>query len=372
MRGERKRADRGVQITSTYTLKGSREFLEICQQKSGEGTLSWILQAWDSGAASIHLSVSETDFLSPGAIDDQVEQGYAHLQNVRGPDSLQMLVLLFFFQPQAVSVTGLGTFYIKKCHFFEDGKMVMFQKPVFSLSRTVAQISELQHASVPVPGEIKKVSVSYKKTHLEVPYSEKVAQHCVQETLDFLYFILKKKEDTDFVLKDVGTLAIRGTEVTMAFCEDLLLSLNESRDTVEKLLTNKDSSIECKEKCPMPSSGDRPVDEHCLPSTIEADFGELVDRYRSRTVAVYMQSSKLCKEREVCITKPTLQKGLLHPGDKIIKEGGDIRKIRQPGGYYSTGRADAPSPGSTYRSGSQAVDAEKSPHSLRGRTKVLE
>ncbi|NXK28560.1 CCD81 protein, partial [Arenaria interpres] len=142
-------------------------------------------------------------------------------------------------EPRAVSITGLGTFYIKKCHFFENGKMIIFQKPVFSLSRTVAQISELQHASVPVPGEIKKVSVSCKKTHLEVPYSEKVAQHCVQETLDFLYFILKKKEDTDFVLKDVGTLAIRGTEVTMAFCEDLLLSLNKCRDTVEKLLTKK-------------------------------------------------------------------------------------------------------------------------------------
>ncbi|XP_074020516.1 uncharacterized protein [Numenius arquata] len=488
-------------------------------------------------------------------------------------------------EPRAVSITGLGTFFIKKCYFFENGKMITFQKPVFSLSRTVAQISELQHASVPVPGEIKKVLVSYKKTHLEVPYSEKVAQHCVQETLDFLYFILKKKEDTDFVLKDVGTLAIRGTEMTMAFCEDLLLSLNKSRDMVEKLLTkklvisdkevtlfpsrfgrvrqlpqfemrvvprrvsltdeetssdvknglsstgkrgtegrqhketpfkspelplltseergqtgqkgqavfginsrrklqvsmakrkekeenreagsvsfpelpqqqagressrtrraqlpqeeedslrspettsntengqqtaeawtqlrrhfrteleslgdmerwltqkpalsqqekkylhrikalraarrggvksaetnsldNKDSPIECKEKCPMPRSGDRPVDEHCLPSTIEADFGELVDQYRSKTAAVYMQSSKLCEERNVCITKPTLQKGLLHPGDRIIKEGGDIRKIRQPGGYYSTGRADAPSSGSTYRSGSQAMDTEK-------------
>ncbi|XP_014816703.1 PREDICTED: EF-hand calcium-binding domain-containing protein 12 [Calidris pugnax] len=434
-------------------------------------------------------------------------------------------------EPQAVSVTGLGTFYIKKCHFFENGKMITFQKPVFSLSRTVAQISELQHASIPVPGEMKKVSVSYKKTHLEVPYSEKVAQHCVQETLDFLYFILKKKEDMDFVLKDVGTLAIRGTEVTMTFCEDLLLSLNNSRDTVEKLLTkklvisdkevtlfpsrfgrvhqlpqfemrvvprrvsltdeetssdvkkglssmgkrgtegrqhketpfkspelplltseehgqtgqlpqeeedsfrspettsntqegqqaaeawtqlrrhlrtdleslgdmerwltqkpalsqqekkylyrikalraarrgavksaetnsldNKDSPIECKEKCPMPRTGDRPVDEHCLLSTMEADFGELVDRYRSKTVAVYMQSSKQCEERDVSITKPTLQKGLLHPGDKIIKEGGDIWKIRQPGGYYSTGRADAPSPESTSRSGSHGVDTEK-------------
>ncbi|NWQ89789.1 CCD81 protein, partial [Burhinus bistriatus] len=140
---------------------------------------------------------------------------------------------------EAVSVTGLGTFYIKKCHSFENGKMLTFQRPVFSLSRTVAQIRELQRASVPVPGEIKKVPVSYKKIHLDVPYSEEVVQHCMQETLDFFYFILKKKEDTDFILKDVGTLAIRGREVKMTFCEDFLLSLNKSTDMVEKLLTKK-------------------------------------------------------------------------------------------------------------------------------------
>ncbi|XP_072702898.1 EF-hand calcium-binding domain-containing protein 12-like [Ciconia boyciana] len=123
---------------------------------------------------------------------------------------------------------------------------------------------------------------------------------------------------------------------------------------------NKDSPIERKEKCRMVRSGDGPVDEHCLPSTAEADLGELVDRYRRNAVRSYLKSSRLCKERDVHITDPTLQKALLHPGDKIIKEGEDIRKIRQPGGYYSAGRADAPSPGSTSRpgtaSGSQAKE----------------
>jgi len=47
-----------------------------------------------------------------------------------------------------------------------------------------------------------------------------------------------------------------------------------------------------------------------------------------------------------------LPTALRHPGDKSIKEGEDIRKIRQPGGYYSTGRASIPS------AGSQAEEAE--------------
>ncbi|KAM6365313.1 EF-hand calcium-binding domain-containing protein 12 [Pluvialis apricaria] len=116
-------------------------------------------------------------------------------------------------------------------------------------------------------------------------------------------------------------------------------------------LQNKDSPIEWKEKCRMVRSGDGCIDEHCLPSTVETDFGELVDQYRRKAIVSYMQSSELCEERNVHITKATLQKALLHPGDKIIKEGADIRKIRQPGGYYSTGRADGRSRGSTSRSG---------------------
>ncbi|NWY62433.1 EFC12 protein, partial [Chionis minor] len=117
---------------------------------------------------------------------------------------------------------------------------------------------------------------------------------------------------------------------------------------------NKDSPIERKEKCRMVRSGDRPMDEHCLPSTVETDMGALVDKYRRKAAVSYLESSKLCKEPDVHFTRPTLQKALLHPGDKIIKEGDDIRKIRQPGGYYSTGRADAESPESTSRSGSAA------------------
>ncbi|KAM9264321.1 uncharacterized protein RDI95_013367 [Morus bassanus] len=142
-------------------------------------------------------------------------------------------------KPRAVNITGLGMFHIQKWLSFENGEVLTFQRPLFSLSRTAAQIRELQCVSVPVPGDIKKVSVSSKNIHSDVPYSEEVVQSCMQETLNFFYFILTNREDTDFILKDVGTLAIRGRDVTMAFCEDFLLSLNKSKYVVEKLLTKK-------------------------------------------------------------------------------------------------------------------------------------
>ncbi|NWI98420.1 EFC12 protein, partial [Crypturellus undulatus] len=109
---------------------------------------------------------------------------------------------------------------------------------------------------------------------------------------------------------------------------------------------SKDTPIEWREKCRLVRSGDRRVDEHCLPSTLAGDMAELTDRYRGDSFMTYLKSFDLCKEYKINLSKPVLQKALLHPGDKIIKEGDDMLKIRQPGGPYSAAAARAPSPSS--------------------------
>ncbi|XP_075370603.1 EF-hand calcium-binding domain-containing protein 12 isoform X2 [Mycteria americana] len=125
---------------------------------------------------------------------------------------------------------------------------------------------------------------------------------------------------------------------------------------------NKDSLLEWKEKCRLVRSGDAAIDEHCLPSTAECDMGALVDQYRRDCFMTYLKSLKLCRERNSRLTELMLQKALLHPGDKIVKEGEDIRQIRQPGGSYTSARDPAPSPVSTSRSRTasrkQAKEAE--------------
>lgn len=55
--------------------------------------------------------------------------------------------------------------------------------------------------------------------------------------------------------------------------------------------------------------GDGPIDKHCLPSTVATDLGELVDRYRRKALESYLGSSARCRERDVRITEPTLQRG---------------------------------------------------------------
>lgn len=52
----------------------------------GKAILVWILQAWDSCAACIHLLIGEKHLLSPTVSDNQIQQGYAQLQNIKAPD----------------------------------------------------------------------------------------------------------------------------------------------------------------------------------------------------------------------------------------------------------------------------------------------
>lgn len=45
MMGKREQADEGVQLARTSTPKELKEFLELYQQKNGEGILEWLLRA---------------------------------------------------------------------------------------------------------------------------------------------------------------------------------------------------------------------------------------------------------------------------------------------------------------------------------------
>ncbi|KAF1542787.1 EF-hand calcium-binding domain-containing protein 12, partial [Eudyptula albosignata] len=143
------------------------------------------------------------------------------------------------------------------------------------------------------------------------------------------------------------------------------LSYNEMEERGKQFrdeAMEEDGPLEWKEKCRLVRSGDAAVDEHCLPSTAEGDVGAPVDRYHRDCFVSCLKSLQLCREHNSCLMELMLQKPLLHPGDKIIKEGEDIRQIRQPGGSYTSARDPTPSPVSTSTSRTasrkQAKEAE--------------
>ncbi|XP_019501489.1 PREDICTED: EF-hand calcium-binding domain-containing protein 12 isoform X2 [Hipposideros armiger] len=86
-------------------------------------------------------------------------------------------------------------------------------------------------------------------------------------------------------------------------------------------------SIEYTERCRLVRSGNKHLDEHCLPSTISGEMNELINMFHRDNFLVYLQCQKL---------------SLLYPGDKIIFQKDQVLPIRQPGGYYSDLRVFGP------------------------------
>uniref|UniRef100_A0A8D1BI37 EF-hand calcium binding domain 12 n=2 Tax=Sus scrofa TaxID=9823 RepID=A0A8D1BI37_PIG len=101
-------------------------------------------------------------------------------------------------------------------------------------------------------------------------------------------------------------------------------------------------SIQYTERCRLVRSGNEHFDEHCLPSTIHGEMGEIINRSRTDTFLVYLQCWKLCEAYGLPLTEDILMRALLYPGDKIIFQKDQVRPIRQPGGYYSDLRTFSP------------------------------
>ncbi|NXJ13391.1 EFC12 protein, partial [Odontophorus gujanensis] len=108
-----------------------------------------------------------------------------------------------------------------------------------------------------------------------------------------------------------------------------------SGSRTQKAIKRQEMKKVLKERSHLGKSGED-LDKHCFPSTMGGDRGKLIDQYRRKVAVSYQNCSKLCKERSINLSDPVLQKGLLHPDDIVIQEGKHLKKIRQPGGYYSS------------------------------------
>ncbi|POI34308.1 hypothetical protein CIB84_001942 [Bambusicola thoracicus] len=199
--------------------------------------------------------------------------------------------LLLLKKPPAVSITGLGTFCIQKWQAPEDGKMLVFQRPLFSLSEAVARIRGFRHSFIHLPDDTEIVVLNCETIRLHAPYSQQTVQGCLLETLQYFYHILTSGEDADFTLKDIGTLAIRGEHVEMTFCEDFLLRLNKSTYVVQKLV-NKRWVVLDKETAFLPSHSGH---VHLLPKFEIKEVPQLATKPLPKEKQLERKGSLLCK-----------------------------------------------------------------------------
>ncbi|CAI9159886.1 unnamed protein product [Rangifer tarandus platyrhynchus] len=94
-------------------------------------------------------------------------------------------------------------------------------------------------------------------------------------------------------------------------------------------------SIHYTEQCRLVRSGDKHLDEHCLPTTVHGEMEGILNRSRVDTLLVYLQCWKVCEAHGLPLTEDILMRALMYPGDKIIFQKDQVRPIRQPGGHYS-------------------------------------
>ncbi|KAM9602751.1 coiled-coil domain-containing protein 81-like [Morphnus guianensis] len=69
------------------------------------------------------------------------------------------------------------------------------------------------------------------------PSPQNAVLNCGQETLLFLSYTLAKKQDVDFIFKDMGCLRFRKNKVKMQFSADFVCSLDSTGRLLQSLLS---------------------------------------------------------------------------------------------------------------------------------------
>ncbi|XP_006631239.3 EF-hand calcium-binding domain-containing protein 12 isoform X2 [Lepisosteus oculatus] len=110
--------------------------------------------------------------------------------------------------------------------------------------------------------------------------------------------------------------------------EEELGRLHRQRRRTAKLGS---SDVEALARVWVVKTGRAAVDGHALPSTAGGQSGEAVDRYRRACLRELMDTLQLCQERGLALSEATLERALLHPGDRLLRASDPLLKLRQPG-----------------------------------------
>nr|XP_015203539.1 PREDICTED: EF-hand calcium-binding domain-containing protein 12 isoform X1 [Lepisosteus oculatus] len=110
--------------------------------------------------------------------------------------------------------------------------------------------------------------------------------------------------------------------------EEELGRLHRQRRRTAKLGS---SDVEALARAWVVKTGRAAVDAHALPSTAGGQSGEAVDRYRRACLRELMDTLQLCQERGLALSEATLERALLHPGDRLLRASDPLLKLRQPG-----------------------------------------
>ncbi|XP_063189250.1 coiled-coil domain-containing protein 81-like [Chroicocephalus ridibundus] len=122
-----------------------------------------------------------------------------------------------------------------------NSEVSLVRRPMFHMSKVVADECNLRYAEEDVPADVTVVPLRCEELSAcaQLPFT--MVQCCVYETVTSLFRAISKRQDTDFIFKAIGILSIRNREVTMRFFDDFLLNVDGSEKVLEALLSTPES-----------------------------------------------------------------------------------------------------------------------------------
>ena len=136
---------------------------------------------------------------------------------------------------KGVVIPGFGTFSLltRQTIIGPNNKIILTQRPVFTVSEKFIQKHGLEQTLYKTPGNIPIVKLNYTTIAFETPYTRDCIEGCVKEVLIALDQAVHNKGNVEFVLKGIGRLQIRdGEKVKMKFYKPFVNKVDPSKKSI--------------------------------------------------------------------------------------------------------------------------------------------
>lgn len=234
-------------------------------------------------------------------------------------DEVSAYIDRFMTNNKGVTIPGFGTFtFTQKKIDIGNNKIILVQRPIFSIAEKFAQTHGLQTTKYPVAGNIPVHPLNYSAVAQETAFTRDDVEQCVKHILQVMNRSVQSRKNVEFTFTTIGKMQIRDSKVKMKFFKDFIANFEESGKIIEDMQNRPgtcDSVISRNElprtsrnTCLLPRLNSRvgansALDNNIMSSnnnvmdTIQEDYGEIDEPLQIRPV--YLQEENDQQQQQV-------------------------------------------------------------------------
>ena len=128
-----------------------------------------------------------------------------------------------------MSLPGFGTFsFVQKKIDIGNSKLILVQRPVFSIAEKFAQTHGLHCTKYPVAGNIPVHPLNYASIANETAFTRDDVETCVKHILHVMNRSVQSRKNVEFTFNGIGKLQIRDSKVKMKFFKEFIRNFDDS------------------------------------------------------------------------------------------------------------------------------------------------